>query len=47
MNKKKRTKSKISKIKEIIKIRAKVSEVKNRRIIEQINKTKNWVSLKR
>ena len=35
-------KPKVSRRKEIIKIRVEVNEIENKRIIEKINETKNW-----
>lgn len=39
---KKKTKPKVSRRKEIIKIRAEINEIENRKSIEKINKTKSW-----
>ena len=42
MNKKKKNKQKVSRRKEIIKIRDEINKIEIQKIIENINKTKRW-----
>ena len=42
LEKEEQTKSKVSRRKEIIKIRAEINEIETKKIIEKINETKHW-----
>ena len=42
LEKKEKTKPKVSKRKEIIKIRAEINEIETKKTIEKINETKSW-----
>jgi hypothetical protein len=46
LEKQEQTKPKTSRWREIIKIRAKINDIKTKQTIQRINKTKSWVFLK-